>query len=129
MIPKEPINPRRIRKVPRQFSWLDHRLISEHHIERCSHAAATLYLFLVTVGDAKGMSYYGDASIMRRLNMDEATLNQARANLIQIGLIAWQKPLYQVLALDPVRPPAKPPGPEQMAALKDLLLQAYERKS
>jgi len=32
--------------------------------------------------------------------MDQHTLKEARANLTRIGLIAWQKPLYQVLALD-----------------------------
>ncbi len=32
--------------------------------------------------------------------MDQAALEDARNNLIRIGLIAWQKPLYQVLALD-----------------------------
>lgn len=130
MISKEPINTRRIRKVPSQFSWLDHRLIRDHHIERCSHAAAALYLFLVTVGDAKGMSYYGDTAIMRRLNMDEATLTQARINLIANSLIAWQRPLYQVLALDPIQPPAtEPPGTGRMTALKDILLQVFERKT
>ena len=32
--------------------------------------------------------------------MDCITLEKARQNLIRIGLIAWQKPLYQVLSLD-----------------------------
>jgi hypothetical protein len=32
--------------------------------------------------------------------MDSSTLDQARRNLVSIGLIAYQKPLYQVLALD-----------------------------
>ncbi len=32
--------------------------------------------------------------------MDQHALQEARANLIRIGLVAWQKPLYQVLALD-----------------------------
>jgi len=32
--------------------------------------------------------------------MDNITLEKARQNLIRIGLIAWQKPLYQVLSLD-----------------------------
>ena len=86
--------------MPRQFSWLDHRLIRNHHIERCSHAAAALYLFLVTVGDARGLSYYADDTIMKHLSMDDITLEGARQNLIRIGLIAWQKPLYQVLSLD-----------------------------
>jgi hypothetical protein len=59
-----------------------------------------LYLFLVTVGDARGLSYYGDKSIIKYLSMDQKTLEHARANLMRIGLIAWQKPLYQVLSLD-----------------------------
>jgi hypothetical protein len=46
MIVKSPILPNRVRKVPKSFSWIDHRLVSDRHIERCSHTAATLYLFL-----------------------------------------------------------------------------------
>jgi len=100
MVSKVPIVVERIRKVPRHFSWIDHRLVRDRHIESCSHAAAALYLFLVTVGDAKGLSYYGDKSISKHLCMDQSTLQDARVNLIRIGLIAWQKPLYQVLSLD-----------------------------
>ena len=100
MVSKVPIVAERIRKVPRHFSWIDHRLVRDRHIENCSHAAAKLYLFLVTVGDVKGLSYYGDKSIVKYLSMDQNALDDARANLIRIGLIAWQKPLYQVLALD-----------------------------
>ena len=55
--------PDRIRKVPRQFSWIDHRLVRDHHIDRCSHGAAALYLFLVTVADAGGLSYYSDRTL------------------------------------------------------------------
>ncbi len=107
MISKSPILPDRIRKVPKQFSWIDHRLVRDRHIEWCSHYAAALYLFLVTVGDAQGLSYYSEASIMKRLSMDGNTLTNARNNLIKIGLIAWCKPLYQVLSLD-IRRPAGP---------------------
>ena len=63
MVSKNPIMPHRVRRVPAQFSWLDHRLVRERYIDRCTHAAAALYLFLVTVADAAGMSYYGDASM------------------------------------------------------------------
>ena len=108
MVSKVPIVAQRIRKVPRHFSWIDHRLVRDRHIENCSHAAAALYLFLVTVGDAKGLSYYGDKSIINYLSMDQNTLNDARASLICIGLIAWQEPLYQVLALD--RPKGEKPA-------------------
>jgi hypothetical protein len=100
MIKKFPIHPDRVRKVPRHFSWIDHRLVRNRYIERCSHTALALYLFLVTVGDAKGLSYYGDSSIIKRLSVDQADLDDARNNLIRIGLIAWEKPLYQVMALD-----------------------------
>lgn len=100
MVSKQPIFPEGVRHVPKQFSWLDHRLIRDHHIEQCSHPAAALYLFLVTVGDARGLSYYADDSIMNHLSMDHSTMEKARQNLIRIGLIAWQKPLYQVLSLD-----------------------------
>ena len=100
MVSKVSIVDDRIRKVPRHFSWIDHRLVRDRHIENCSHAAAALYLFLVTVGDAKGLSYYCDKSIIKHLSMDQSALQDARANLIKIGLIAWQRPLYQVLSLD-----------------------------
>jgi hypothetical protein len=97
---KRVICPERVRKVPAQFSWVDHRLVRDGHIERCDAYAAALYLFLVTVADAKGLSYYSDASLARRLSMDSKRLSQARAALIRLGLIAHDTPLYQVLALD-----------------------------
>lgn len=100
MIVKHPINAHRLRKVPGQFNWIDHRLVRERYIDKCSHGAAALYLFLVTVADAKGLSYYSDESIMSRLSMDSATFEDARSNLIHADLIAFKKPLYQVLSLD-----------------------------
>lgn len=107
MIVKSPILPHRVRKVPKSFSWIDHRLVSDRHIERCSHPAAALYLFLVCVGDDKGLSYYGDKSIMKKLSMDNRTLQDARSELIRNGLLAWQKPIYQVLCLVPAHLPAR----------------------
>ncbi len=101
MIVKLPILPKRVRKVPKSFSWIDHRLVSDKHIDRCDHAAAALYLFLACVSDEEGLSYYGDKSIMNKLSMDLTTLYDARSTLMQTGLIAWQKPLYQVLDLEP----------------------------
>jgi hypothetical protein len=96
---KRLICPQRIRKVPKHFSWVDHRLVRDHYIEQLTHQSAALYLFLVTVADAQGLSYYSDVSILQRLNMDDHALAQARLELIRIGLIAWQKPIYQVLEL------------------------------
>jgi hypothetical protein len=125
MVSKQPIFPQRVRQVPEQFSWLDHRLVRDHHIEQCSHPAATLYLFLVTVGDARGLSYYADDSIMKHLSMDQITLEKARQNLIRIGLIAWQKPLYQALSLDiPVKQAASRSVMDKPLSLGDILKQA-----
>ena len=96
---KIPIHPERIRLVPKQFSWVDGRLVRDRHLDKCSHPSAALYLFLVTVSDAQGLSYYSDQSIGVRLNMDNCALSRARRELIQHELIAHKKPLYQVLDL------------------------------
>ena len=101
---KHLICPKKARQVPEQFSWLDHRLVRDHYIERCSHPSLALYLFLVTVGDPQGLSYYSDRSVSNRLNMDSIILSQARNELVRVGLIAYRKPLYQVLSLVPVKP-------------------------
>mgnify|MGYP000337451413 CR=1 FL=1 len=100
MVEKRPICPQRIRTIPKTFSWLDHRLVRDQYIDRLSHAEAALYLFLVTVADVQGLSYYAERTISQRLGMDPLTIQKARSGLIRTGLIAYQKPLYQVLALD-----------------------------
>lgn len=99
MTRKFPICPDRIRTIPEQFSWVDHRLVRDHHIERLSHEAAALYLFLITVADCQGLSYYSDVSMCERLAMDAPTLASARISLAKAGLVAYKKPLYQVLAV------------------------------
>jgi hypothetical protein len=91
---------RRLRQVPAQFSWIDHRLVRDRHISRCSTNALALYLFLVTVADGKGLSYYSDQTIGRMLPLDSPALAGARRELVAAGLVAYERPLYQVLALD-----------------------------
>jgi hypothetical protein len=93
-----------VRQVPRQFSWIDQRLVRDRHITRCDPEALALYLFLVTVADARGLSFYADASIGRMLSLPAQRLQEARAALIRAGLIAYEAPLYQVLALEPSAP-------------------------
>ena len=100
MITKHVLCPERVRQIPAQFSWVDHRLVRERYIERCDPPAAALYLFLLTVADGQGLSYYSDAALVRSLSLSAPRLSQAREDLIRAGLIAYQRPLYQVLALD-----------------------------
>src|SRR6185436_6437160 len=97
---KRPISVPKLRKIPNQFSWVDQRLVRERYIDRLSHEACALYLFLVTVADAQGLSYYADPSLCQRLAMTSTELHQARQALLTRGLVAYQHPLYQVLALD-----------------------------
>ena len=73
----------------------------DHHIERCDACALALYLFLVTVGDAKKLSYDFDATFARRWSMNPSRLAKTRQELIGAGLIAMSDRISQVLALGP----------------------------
>jgi hypothetical protein len=106
---KRLLNPERLRKVPPQFSWIDHRLVQQNYFTRCDHSAWALYLFLASVADAEGLSYYSDASLMRRLKMDPLGLSASRQQLVQTGLLAYEKPFYQVLSLEPAQAPRSGP--------------------
>lgn len=92
--------PTRRRRVPRQFSWVDQRLVRERHSGRGTAEALALYLFLVTVADAEGLSFHGDGAIAGLLGWSEAQVRAARAGLVRADLIAFQAPLYQVSSLD-----------------------------
>jgi hypothetical protein len=105
---KRPISPAQLRRVPQQFSWVDQRLVRERYIDQLSHQACTLYLFLITVADAQGLSYYADASLCQRLSLTGPALHQARQALVTRGLVAYQRPLYQGLALDAASHEATP---------------------
>lgn len=101
MITKRLLRPERVRRVPQGFNWVDHRLVSQNFLARCDHPALALYLFLITVSDVQGLSFYSDAGIARRLKMSTLELATARTQLLNADLVAWKKPLYQVLSLDP----------------------------
>jgi hypothetical protein len=122
--------PSRVRRVPRQFSWVDQRLVRDRHIAHCDPEALALYLFLVTVADARGLSFYADASIGRMLSLPPQRLEQARVALVGAGLIAYEAPLYQVLALEPSTPTpplARAPSPRttgELRAMREVLRQA-----
>lgn len=96
---KQIICPTRVRRIPDQFSWVDQRLVREHYMEQCTTQALALYLFYVTVGDAQGLSYYSDARIARTISLYEMEIDTARRILHEAGLIAYRRPLVQVLEL------------------------------
>jgi len=68
---KQLLRPERLRQVPQQFSWVDQALVQQHFIDRCEARSAALYLFLITVSDAQGLSYYGASTLARRLRLSD----------------------------------------------------------
>jgi hypothetical protein len=119
---RKPIIPERRRHVPPQFSWIDHRLVRDGHIEGHSARALALYLFLVTVADADGLSWYSEASVCRRLSFSEPELHDARAELQNSALVAYRRPLYQVLDLGPkFRPLRSQRSGDEAASVGEIL--------
>lgn len=96
---KEPLDRERIRRIAPGFGWVDHRLVREHYVERCSHGALALYLFLVAVADGEGVSWWSERSLGSRLGMEPDRLRQARAELEAADLLAYEPPVWQVLQL------------------------------
>ena len=118
----------RLRRVPAHFSWVDQRLVRQRHVHRCDPAALALYLVLVTVADAEGLSYYSPESLERMLRLDPAGLSAARRQLCEQGLVAYEPPLYQVLSLeDPPPSPVAAPRTGQTRSLKEVLCQILEK--
>ncbi len=119
------LRPERLREVPPRFSWCDQRLFRSGITSRCGSDALALYLFLLTVADARGLSYYSDASIGRSLRLDSVALSAARAELLGADLIAYRRPHYQVLSL----PDSSTPPPSQrlgeVASVGDILRRVF----
>lgn len=98
---KNLIRPDRRRRLPDRFSWIDQRLVKDGHFQSCSHGALALYLFLLTVADADGLSYYGTEKMCGYLNCNSPSLKSFREELTEAGLIAYDSPFYQILELNP----------------------------
>ncbi len=131
---KQLLRPERLRQVPEQFSWVDQALVQQHFIDRCEARSAALYLFLITVSDVQGLSYYGASTLARRLRLSDEQFAAARQQLIELELVAYRSPLYQVLALPgSVAAPRAPATTgantgAQAVSLATLLQQAQQRR-
>lgn len=131
---KRLIDPRRMRKgLPRGFGWIDHRLLREGYLSNCTPQALALYVLLVCASDAQGLSYYSSRRIAELLRLEPQAVSGARRELIELGLIAYQKPLYQLLSLERELPEHKSqPGqrtasasePQPIGAISALSLKA-----
>ncbi len=97
---KRMIVPERRRKIPAHFSWIDHRVVRNGYTRKCSARALGFYLFLLSVSDIDGLSYYGNQRISREINIQANDLEDLRKELINAGLIAYSEGIYQVLELE-----------------------------
>jgi hypothetical protein len=117
------LRPDRLRRIPRSFAWLDHRLRSHGILQELPPSELAFYVFLVLAGDAQGLSCWRLDRIERALcGVDTAGLHGARERLVERDLVAFRPwharaldGSYQVLAL-----PAQAnrnPGLEKLGAL------------
>lgn len=96
-----PVDPTRVRTLPRHFAWVDHRL--REHLRDLSLEEIALLLFLHLAADRTGCSFWADATIAKKLGLREGDIIQARFRLVAQGLIAYRYPLYQLLPLEDIR--------------------------
>lgn len=105
------VRPDRVRRIQGTFSWLDHRLIREGHLEKLTRDEIAVYTFLVLAGDRNGVSFYRLEKICRYLDeMDWQAFHRARRGLIDADLIHFRpfnpgnpNGFYQVLSLEGIR--------------------------
>ena len=98
---RHPIDPTRLRTLPRHFAWIDHRL--RDRLRELSLEEIALLLFLHLAADRYGLSFWADATIARHLRLGEGDVIQARFRLVAKGLVAYRYPLYQLLPLPEAR--------------------------
>jgi hypothetical protein len=112
---KHPLRADRIRRLPKEgWSWIDRRFIREKAPE-LDRDSILLYFFLAAVADKHGLSFFSDVAVAGRLRMTESSLERARGELERRDLIAYAKPLYQVLSIRhstcaPARSDCEPTG-------------------
>lgn len=112
MITKRVLNPDRIRKVGKGFSFIPHRFLTGGFLSSLNPHELLLYFFLVLSGDRNGLSFYSYDKICSLLQMSLDQYIQARDGLMEKDLIAFDGTIYQVLSL--------PKQPVKKSALSSL---------
>ena len=60
----DPVDPARVRTLPRHFAWVDHRL--RDRLQALSLEEIALVFFLHLAADKHGLSFWSDATIARK---------------------------------------------------------------
>jgi hypothetical protein len=99
VINQQPIKTDRIRRIEGSFAFIEHRFLRHGFWTGLSHHALLLYFFLVLVADRRGLSFYGYDRICSLLGLILDDYIQARDELIDDDLIAFDGRVFQVLSL------------------------------
>ena len=83
----------------KSYSIVDHELLHGGYLQRLSHEAMVLYLFLVVVGDRDGRSFYKEETIQDILRLSQRKLISARSQLTGEGLIEYRRPYWLVTTI------------------------------
>lgn len=99
MIQKRVLMAQRVRRPPASgWSWVDRGFLREH-AEHLSREAVLLYFFLSAAADRHGLSFYSDGTTAALLRLTVQAVVQAREELLARDLVAYERPLTQVLSL------------------------------
>ncbi len=89
--------PERLRRVPRSFAWIDHRLRSGGFLEKLTPEEIALYLFLALAADRHGLSCWRLDRVARELPFDVAALKRARDGLVAKDLVIVAHKLARIV--------------------------------
>lgn len=98
-IEKHPLKPDRIRRINGSFAFIEHRFLRDGFWASLTPDELLMYLFLILVGDRKGLSYYSYDKICTLVGLSLDEYIEARDNLIAKDFIAFDGRLFQVLSL------------------------------
>ena len=89
----------RVRKITGSFAFIEHRFLRDGFLVSLSHHEMLLYFFLVLAADRYGLSFYGYDKICSLLRITLEDYLEARNQLMEKDLIAFNGQLFQVLSL------------------------------
>ena len=107
----EPLEPRRIRYPKGAYGWVELRIVTEGYLQALDPNSALTYLFLCTVGNREGISFWRRSRIAQTLNLSLDTVDAALGELVEAGLIAATERVVQVLPV-PVCDTSQPAAPQ-----------------
>ena len=115
----------RLRRPPRSFAWIDHRLRSSGLLPMLEPPELGLYLFLVLAADKDGLSCWRLDRIECEMPcFDRNALWRARDRLVELDLVAFRSwrasdpdGVYQVLSIQRTGAALSPQNNIALAAL------------